>query len=30
MKSEKVKKWTNGKVEVSHYGTYQGIDMKLD
>ena len=29
MKSEKVKKWTNGKVEVSHYGTYQGIDVRV-
>ena len=29
MKSEKIKKWTNGKVEVSHYGTYQGIDVRV-
>jgi hypothetical protein len=27
--SEKVKKWIKGKVEVSHYGTYQGIDVRV-
>jgi hypothetical protein len=27
--SQKIKKWINGKVEVSHYGTYQGIDVRV-
>lgn len=27
--SKKVKLWTGGKVEVSHYGTYEGVDVRV-
>ena len=27
--NEKIQKWTDGKIEVSHYGTYDGIDVRV-
>jgi len=29
VENEKVKKWSKGKIEVSHYGTFQGVPVRV-